>query len=702
METPFRAISLQAAVVIVLLAATSGAKAQEEVEPALKDVIIITGVRLQTPTTDVKTPDRTPLESADASALMARVPGGARMGNGALSGQVQYRGLFGPRLNVRVDGQRFASGGPNLMDPPLHYAPLPLISALEVDRGVSPVSEGPGLAGGVNAVFKRIDFGRRQDFEFGYDATAQTRSVDESVAAGGVVGAANESFRFNLLGSYEEGNDVEFPGGVIAGSAHERGVYGASAGARFGDHALSLDLRRQNTGPTGNPPFPMDIVFFDTDFARAGYEGDFGDVTFTASASYADVTHAMNNFASRPAPAPMGQRQTFADATTRGFEAAVGFPFADGELLAGLDVEDVERDVTITNPNNPAFYLNSLPDITLQRSGVFAEWTGSLGVFEAEFGLRADRHQAEAGLAEVGAAVPMGPTMLAAAFNAADRTREDTTVDAVARLWTRPEDGLSWRFTLARKTRAPGYLERFAWLPTNASGGLADGNIYVGDLALEPETAWIAEAGFDYRTRDAYVRPTAFVRQVDDYIQGVSFDDTPGVADTPQEMVAAMNGDPTPLRFANVDARLYGVDVDAGLNLSAAWRVDATASYVRGERRDINDNLYRVAPANLTVGLTYDASDWSATLETRAVAEQSEVSATNSEAETPGYVILNLYGEWAVADGVELSAGVENLLDHTYRDHLAGYNRIAGSDVGLGERLPGAARGVFVRLHIAR
>src|SRR5690606_20410158 len=170
---------------------------------------------------------------------------------------------------------------------------------------------------------------------------------------------------------------------------------------------------------------------------------------------------------------------------------------------------------------------------------------------------------------------------------------------------------------------------------------------------------------------------------------------------SPQEMVASMNGDATPLRFANVDARLYGFDLDASLRLSDRWRIDGVASYVRGERRDIDDNLYRIAPPSVTVGVTYDASVWDASLEARAVGRQSEVSLTNSEAETGGYVTLNLLGGWDVARGVRLSASVENLLDHQYRDHLSGYNRVAGSDVAPGQRLPGAGRSFLLRLNVA-
>ena len=119
---------------------------------------------------------------------------------------------------------------------------------------------------------------------------------------------------------------------------------------------------------------------------------------------------------------------------------------------------------------------------------------------------------------------------------------------------------------------------------------------------------------------------------------------------------------------------------------------------MRGERRDIDDDLYRIAPPSLTAGLTWEGANWSTTLETRAVAEQDKVSVTNLEAETPGYVTLSLYGDWQVNEGVRLSAGVENLLDQVTRDHLSGYNRNAWSDVAVGTRLPGAGRGAFIRL----
>ena len=74
---------------------------------------------------------------------------------------------------------------------------------------------------------------------------------------------------------------------------------------------------------------------------------------------------------------------------------------------------------------------------------------------------------------------------------------------------------------------------------------------------------------------------------------------------------------------------------------------------------------------------------------------------TNSEAPTGAYAVLSAYGDWELREGVRLSAGVENIFDTVYEDHLAGYNRNGYGDVPSGERVPGAGRGIFVRLNLS-
>lgn len=85
-----------------------------------------------------------------------------------------------------------------------------------------------------------------------------------------------------------------------------------------------------------------------------------------------------------------------------------------------------------------------------------------------------------------------------------------------------------------------------------------------------------------------------------------------------------------------------------------------------------------------------------------AIASQDRVSGISSEQNSSGYGLLSLHGAWRPNGRLFVSAGVENLANREYADHLAGYNRVRGSDVGLGERIPGAGRNVYLRLSLSR
>ena len=639
---------------------------------------------------------------ADSGAIAARMPGAAAIGNGALSGQLSYRGLFGERVLGRVNGQRFATGGPNAMDPPLHYAPSILVDRIEVARGVAPVSQGPSLAGAVNAELVEVPFASGSSPEVHGRIGAQYRSVDDSYAAGGALGLSTSNWRIGVIASREEGSDYEFDGGTVASSSFERTNYGVHAGMKLGDGEIFAEYRRNETDPTGNPAFPMDIQYFNTDFLRGGYSGQLTEkIGLKLMVGHVSVRHLMDNYSLRdPDPAVISTRATFADADTTTAEGSLRFGSATRNVSVGGDVELVEKYVRITNPFNANFFVEAQPDLTSDRYGAFVQWRGGAGPAEFELGARIDRTEQAGGIPELGSAVPMGPVGLANAFAASARAANDTTFDAVLRLWL-PGDEVTPRIMLARKTRVPSLLERFGWLPTSASFGLADGNIYVGNQALDPEVAWIAEAGFDVDAGPVSFRPTVFYRRVDDYIQGTPFDTTPGVINTPVEMVANMNGDATPLMFRNVDAELYGVDVDFTVEASENLLFEGSASFVRAKRRDIADNLYRVPPANARLAAIWQQDRWSLGAEVTAADDQDHVSLSNDETSSDGYLVVGLFGSLAVADGITLDAGVENLFDAYYQPHLSGVNRVGASDVPLGERLPGPGRGVWVRTRIA-
>lgn len=669
----------------LLLAATP---ALAEHNP-LVDTIVVSGQRIE-PLAETTEPVSGHASLPDAAALAARLPGAALINNGALSGQVQYRGLFSDRLAIRVGGQSFQTGGPNAMDPPLHYAPAILLDRISVSRGAAQVSDGPGLGASVDARLKTVAFGAGPSLAPVASLAASWRSADDGVALGGVAGLASENLRFNAIAAWEEGGDYRFAGGRAADTSYSRLTWGLSAGWRSGPGTLSIDYRRQETGNSGNPPFAMDIDYFHTDFLRAAFDGEIAGLPVELTLGHVDVGHGMDNFSRRPPPATPAQfRYSTADAQT--FTGSLKVKV--GALGLGVDGMGVDRTVTITNPNNAAFLIGSLDRVRQHRWGGFAELVIASGNLRSDLGIRVDRHGARMADPRVGAAVPAMIAQLAAATAAALAPRRNTTWDAVGRLWF--EDGIVRpRLTLSRKERVPNAVERFSWLPTEASGGLADGNIYIGNRDLRPEVAWAVEAGLDIGEGALKVRPSLFYRRIDNYIQG-----SPVPASMPMQIaIAAMNGDATPLMFSNTDATLRGFDADLSWQILASLQLDATVSYVRGKRRDIADNLYRIAPLNGRAALTWEGQRWSASAEVVMAARQKKVSATNGERSSPGWAVANAWFDWSITRNLRLSGGIENLFDRRYAEHLAGLNRVRLSDVAVGERMPATGRSAFLRI----
>lgn len=671
------------------------------------------------------TPGVSAAPTPDSMDIITRMPGANVNRNGPLSGQAQYRGLFGPRLNVRVDDMQVTPGGLNWMDSPMHYLPPGLTNTVTMTRGIAPVSSGPGLGGLIEARTKQIDFTSEPGFGPAGDVTASAMTND-GYALSGIFGLANRAHRFQVLGSREDGDDTEFGGGTIGGTSYERDTYGAAYGARWENSELSLEYSHTDTGLTGTPALPLDIDFFDTDRFNLGLSTRWRDVDWSGRVFVTDVQHAMNNyqlrdapdFSSLPLPPFQGDERRFVnvDSEAVGFTLKAAFEALGGEVSLGADGNFEEHSGTVRDPDVPVFFVENFRNASQDNLGLFAQWVGEVATgWNLEAGLRyqrtgsdADPVQAQpAQLCDSGAQPPGSPPCAVAAlrdrFNAADRQLDDNNLDVVLKLDYALAEDLTLGLGYARKTRAPSYIERYLWIPLEVNSGLGDLNNYVGNLDLDSEVSNQFELSLEWRFERGYLSPRVFYRKVDDYIQGTASTDPVVIG-----VSGNANGDPTPLVFTNTDATLYGLDLVFRYQLAARYRLDGTLNYVRGENDTLNDDLYRIAPLNGRLALTYDRELWSVTVEAVAAAEQDRISRTivldeprSSNAPTAGYGIVNLYTQWQTPVGVNLQLGVENLFDKDYTNHLAGFNRVTPSDVPLGVRLPGAGLNAFLRLNYA-
>ncbi|MCU0782302.1 MAG: TonB-dependent receptor [Akkermansiaceae bacterium] len=274
----------------------------------------------------------------------------------------------------------------------------------------------------------------------------------------------------------------------------------------------------------------------------------------------------------------------------------------------------------------------------------------------------------------------------AATFNARGHDFTDVNFEGMGAVRFRPAEWTTLELAGARKVRSPSSLERYLWTPLSASAGQADGRTYLGNLDLDPEASHQVNLTAAFRGRRWEVRVSPFYNWVSDYIQGVPI----GRRDAAGRPV---------LQYQNVSlAELRGVDGEARWLITTNLTLRAGLSYVRGTNEETDDNLYRIAPLRGNVALDVQWRGFEATVETVLADEQTDVSAYNSEPVTPGYVVVNLRAGYRFNAHLRLDAGVENLLDEDYADHLDGINRVAGSDVAVGARLPGYGRFAYVSL----
>ncbi|RLA21119.1 MAG: TonB-dependent receptor [Gammaproteobacteria bacterium] len=623
----------------------------------------------------------------DTAVLLKQVPGASVNSNGPLSGIAQYRGLFGDRVNVITDGANYKPACANAMDAPLSHVPASMVETLTVYRGIAPISSGIETLGGtIVSESRKSEFGVSEEVESHGKFSAGYNDVNNGHYASLLGSIVNDSHRLHIGFSHEEGDDFEYDGGSNIPSEHDRDAAAIGYGFQTGDHEFNIEYNHNDTGHTGTAALPMDIVYSRGGVTNAGYKGRFQDFNVDARIFYQDTSHAMDNFTLRDVVGGKARRSDN-DSEGGGYKLAIDFAAIGGNLKLGIDGDQANHSAVIIDPTG-TLVINNFNEAEKDRYGFFSEWKGHIAEdSELELGARYNLINMDAGEAAINRGG--GPKILQDRFNASDRAQTDHNIDLVAIIRQSLSSSVEIELGIARKTRSPSYQERYLWLPLAATGGLADGNNYVGDVDLDPEVSYQGELGLNWHQGGNYFAPRIFYRHVNDYIQGTPSTDPVVIA------VSTAGGDPAPLQFTNTDAKLYGIDADWGVVLTERWELSGIISYVRGKRRDISDDLFRIAPLNGRVELSYEQADWKLSSEVVAYAAQDDVSTTNDETKSSGYGLFNLRANYQPAGGFTIGVGVENLFDKKYSEHIGGVNRAANNDVPVGEHIISPGRNLY-------
>ena len=670
----------------VILSVTATSVFAEDIAKSSIEVITIEAPKLAQSDTALAEGN---LVMPDVADWLKTVPGANINKNGPITGIAQYRGMFGERVAKNIGGQHIVSAGPNAMDAPLTYINPIMVKSVAVYRGIAPVSAGIDTLGGaikVNLKQAEVDTGAT----LGGDLALSYNDINDASTFAGDLNISNENTGVLLYLTDQQGDDYQDgDGNTISSTQYNKQQYGADLRHQQDGWEIGLTWHHAETDDSGTPALPMDIDYIESDRYSLDGKLSLNDWQLSWQLGYQDAILGMDNFSQRVSMNTSMYRYNTTDAKTRNYK----FLLSQGDWLFGLEGYDSDHNADISNPENAMFSIANFNQVKNQRNSAFVEWTPSSGKFSHTLGLRLKDNRADA--AEVSSSMAMmNPNIKALRdeFNDAARDVSDTTFDLALNSEYQWSNALALNYAMAIKQRAPSYQERYLWMPMQATGGLADGKTYVGNINLDVETAYQINAGLSYQQDDFAIAPQFFYQKVDDYIQG-----TPST-DMRVKMVASMMGDDSPLTFDNIDATLYGVDMNWHYRLNEHFKLSGIVSYVKGERDDINDDLYRISPLNTRINLLYHYKNWQSNLAIHAYASQDDVSALNNEQASAGYAVVDWQVDYFVSSGLVVRLGANNLLDKQYSDHLGGVNRANGSDIAVGEKVSAMGRNVYLAM----
>jgi len=640
--------------------------------------------------------------------LAAEEPGVSLRESGALDGAPALHGLGDERTKVVVNGTTEENSCPNHMNPLVSEAPMAAAATMRVTAGITPVSMGGDSLGGTIEIDEPPPvFASAQEkaYEQG-SATGFYRSNGEYYGGSVTEWAATRRLAMGYTGTWDTNNDYS------DGSGHKV----TSTYAQTTEHTITLAAENANSlftveGGYLHTPYEgfvnqqMDLVRDVSERVNAHYRRTFARGTLDARANWRGTWHAMNVGRDKLTfPMPMWMPMN-THGREMGYSVRFELPLGSRHTLrAGNEfdrfrLDDIWPPVAGMAPYmGPNAFVN-IDDGRRVRLGTYIEavsrwnaaWTTLLGV-------RNDTVWTNAG------PVSGYSSMYAAdanAFNAAHRARTDPDFDATAEARWTPNAAWIVEFGYARKTRAPSLYERYAWstnwMTSGMIGWFGDGNYYVGNLALEPETAHTVSGSARWMSRGDRaweLKAAPFVTEIRNYI------DVDTLATTTYGMSAFAQ-----LEFANHDARIYGGDLSGSAELWNSTRggtgtLSGVAGWLDGERTDSSTPLYQMMPLHARVNFDESIKGFAAGLGMEAVERKRNVDPHRYEQQTPGYTLFNLHASYRKG-AFEASGGADNLLNKAYELPLGGVNMddfMAGMWMGTIKPLTGRGRSAFFNL----
>jgi iron complex outermembrane receptor protein len=662
---------------LAILSALSQAVTAQEVQGELEE-LVITGVRMDAPlelTTDPKNP-RQPLPANDGADYLKTVPGFSVIRKGGTDGDPVLRGMAGSRISMLMDGEVLLGGCNNRMDPPTAYVFPETFDSITVIKGPQTVKYGPGNSAGVVLFERKAEQPDESGWKFYGSVLGASFGRHDEVADARY---NEEKWSIRASASNAASDDYEDGDGTLVHSQYHRWngeldfAWKPNADTRF-----ELSTARSD----GEAAY-ADRSVDGTKFSRENYSAKFTRQNISSlvremelQAYYNYVDHVMDNYGLRePAGMMATQMAMNPDRETTGAKLAFTLqPSNTMDMELGLDTQANEHTSrsTMNEVMMPYEEMPRSPDGHFEQLGLFAE----MGLNFASdsrliSGLRVDNwsvtDERQVILLSMMASVP-NPV--------AGQDRQENLYSGFVRLENTLEDGATTAYLgIGHNERFPDYWEI---LSKETATELAALN------TLDPEKNTQLDFGLIYKQEKLSASASFFYNDITDYIMVQT-----GFLKESVGMDGATTTRSTTI-VRNIDARSWGIELDSQYRFTDNWRGEFTLASVRGSNITDDTTLAQLPPLEARLGVYYDNSSWSAGLLWRALAAQDRVDIGKGNivgqdfATTPSANVLSLNAGWKASERLLLTAGIDNLLDETYAEHIsrsgvsiAGFDQIA-------------------------
>jgi iron complex outermembrane receptor protein len=591
------------------------------------------------------------------------------------------------------------------MNSPLSYIDPSNVDSITVMTGVSPVSAGGDSIGAVISVKSAApEFAEAGQTITKGEVGSSYRSNGDAISANGSVTVANDRFSARYNGSTVKSDNYKaadnfktttitgreghtLPLDEVGSTAYKANNHELTLANKVDGHLIQMKVGIQDIPYEAYPNQRMDMLDNKSTQINLSHEGRYSFGKIESRVYHQHVKHYMDfgddkQFQYGNAPGmPM-----YTQSDLYGFSSALTQELTDKQVLkTGIDLQQYTLDdwwpASGTGMMAPGTFAN-INNGQRNRYGVFAELANQhTDKLKSVVGARYELVETNTDSVR-GYSVSAMPMMMnsfsatnanATAFNSSDRKKTDHNIDLSGIVKYEPNQLESYDLGLSRKNRTPNLYERYSWatwpMASIMNNYAGDGNGYVGNVNLKPETAYTLStaANWNNASKEIWgVRLNPYYTYIDNYIDAQCMAVTSG---TPTNNCNSTSNFRV-LQYTNQRAEIYGIDLSGYRSLGKAvgygeFKLTGNVSYVQGENKATGDNLYNIMPLNARVALIQKIGFWTNTLEGHFVTSKEDVSTVRNEMKTGGYSLFNLRATYEDKE-YRFSAGVDNLFDKFY------------------------------------